>query len=350
MSVRVAGLHSLARSRLRQGRPLPARLAIRSRAKAIPAVVPSITYVICTSPRSGSWLLSDGLSSTRVAGHPREWLNMMEEQHQRALWRMAHPSDLSLADYLRLARSKSTTTNGVSGTKIHFFQFADLPRKLGRPELTPGQLMMRLFPGAKYVWLKRRDKTRQAISLAIASQTNKWWDVSGEGSGAQIASPHFDPQAIFHWERVLEQTDVKWRNFFAENQITSLVIHYEDLASDYAGTIARVLEWLGIAAAAAAVIPPPRLQRQSNAANEEWLARYSAIKANGYAPAEDRYGREVLGGRVPHVLNAVPNTWKQWIAQSKSKQISDDQIIRVLIRNGYSREAAVTAAKGSDKP
>ena len=81
---------------------------------------------------------------------------------------MEHASDLSLADYLRLARSKSATNNLVSGTKIHYYQFADLPRKLDALQLTASQLMMRLFPGAKYIWLKRRDKP--AVTPEISSK------------------------------------------------------------------------------------------------------------------------------------------------------------------------------------
>lgn len=56
---------------------------------------PTATYIICTNPRSGSWLLSDGLSSTSVAGNPREWFNSGEEQQHRARWRMEHSTDLS---------------------------------------------------------------------------------------------------------------------------------------------------------------------------------------------------------------------------------------------------------------
>jgi LPS sulfotransferase NodH len=263
---------------------------------------------------------------------------------------MEHPSDLSLADYLRVARAKSTTSNGISGTKIHFFQFADLPRKLGRPDSTSGQLMMRLFPGAKYIWLKRVDKTRQAVSLVIASQTHKWWDVSRAESRPETASPQFDLLAISHMERVLEQTDVKWQNFFQETGTTPLLIHYEDLASDYTGTIAKVLTWLGIADADGAVIRPPRLQRQSNARNEEWLARYTALKAYGGVPAEESDVSDARSGRVPIVLNTVPDAWKPWVAQSRIRQISDDEIVQVLVRNGFSRDAALMAAKGRDDP
>ena len=102
-------------------------------------------------------MLSEGLASTALAGNPREWFNPVEEQQHRARWRMEHSADLSYLEYLALARAESTGTNGVSGTKLHHYQFAALPRKMENiPELqglTASQLMTRLFPRARYIWL-----------------------------------------------------------------------------------------------------------------------------------------------------------------------------------------------------
>src|SRR5438132_11091128 len=82
---------------------------------------PALVYVICTNPRSGSWLLSGGLTATGVAGRPREWFNPLEVQRQRAHWRLQHDADLSGRAYPGLAAALSTTPNGVSGVKIHAY-------------------------------------------------------------------------------------------------------------------------------------------------------------------------------------------------------------------------------------
>src|SRR5436305_3823123 len=127
------------------------------------------TYIICTNPRSGSWLLSEGLASTSLAGKPREWFNTMEEQRHRARWRMDHSTDLTYDAYLRLARAESTTSNGISGVKLHYSQFAELPKTMQAVENFRGrgarQIMARLFPRARYLWVKRRDDQRQAVPL-----------------------------------------------------------------------------------------------------------------------------------------------------------------------------------------
>ena len=67
---------------------------------------PGGAYIVCTNPRSGSWLLSDGLARTGVAGNPREWFNVMEEQQHRARFRMDNASDLGFPTYLRIARAQ----------------------------------------------------------------------------------------------------------------------------------------------------------------------------------------------------------------------------------------------------
>ena len=88
---------------------------------------------------------------------------------------MDHSTDLPYAAYLDQVRTESTTRNGVSGTKLHYYQFAELPRKVDANDdlrgLNPDQIVARLYPNAKYIWLTRQDKARQAISFFLAART-----------------------------------------------------------------------------------------------------------------------------------------------------------------------------------
>ena len=179
MNVRSMALHHLALSRQLRRAPAPCNGNI-STARPLIWTSPVATYIICTNPRSGSWLLSEGLASTGLAGNPREWFNLGEEQQHRARWRMDHSTDL-FAAYFGQARAESTTSNGVSGIKVHYYQLAELTKKMAAIEgfrgLTDAQLMSKAFPNAKYLWLTRRDKARQAISLRLASSTSEWWAI-----------------------------------------------------------------------------------------------------------------------------------------------------------------------------
>ena len=106
--------YQLAIARSRRHQPgVPA--GTRRTAGRLGRTFPNFSYLICTNPRSGSWLLSEALTSTSVAGIPREWFSVLEERDARARWRLDHSTDLSYPDYLRLVAKKSATGNGVSG-------------------------------------------------------------------------------------------------------------------------------------------------------------------------------------------------------------------------------------------
>jgi len=252
------------------------------------ATVPARTYIICTTPRSGSWLLSDGLASTGVAGRPREWFNPLQEQQICARWRMSHDSDLGLLRYLAVVRAQSTTPNGVSGIKLHYYQFAGLADKFavfpGCSGLTSAKLLTQLYPDARYVWLTRRDKLRQALSFLQAVNTDVWWRFDRAGPSRvpdEEGGLRFDDAAVDRAERLFARNDARWRDFFEQQGIKPFTIQYEDFSSDYVKTIAAILEWLGVPEAAAIAIPPPRLTRQFDARSEEWIAGYKARRAAG---------------------------------------------------------------------
>ena len=117
MNVRSMALHHLALSRRarRVSAPNGSSATIARTLNWTPSVA---TYIIRTNPRSGSCLLSEGLASTGLAGYPREWFNILDEQQHRARWRVDHSTDLNFAAYFRLSRAESTTRNGVSGIKL----------------------------------------------------------------------------------------------------------------------------------------------------------------------------------------------------------------------------------------
>jgi LPS sulfotransferase NodH len=284
-----------------------------------------------------------------VAGNPREWFNRMEEQQQRARWRMDHSTDLSFPAYLRIARAESTTSNGISGIKLHYFQLAALRTKMEAleniPGLTNAQVMSKLFPQATYLWLRRRDKARQAISLHIAFSTDEWWAIDGvardKREGA-TGAPEFDPHAIERMESGLVEGDSKWRSFFDDNRIEPFVVHYEDLAADYPGVIQGVLKWLGAPNPGSIVVPASRLMRQSDARNEEWFARYSAFKSENRERAQSSVGSAApLFEPVEKPFDRIPKVWKQWVAQARLRNTKDDEVVEVLVKNGYSRASAV---------
>ena len=69
-------------------------------------------YFICATPRSGSWLLANGIRATGIAGAPEEYF----DERNYSYWR----AELDITDsseFYQKIRIAGTTSNGVFGAK-----------------------------------------------------------------------------------------------------------------------------------------------------------------------------------------------------------------------------------------
>ncbi len=315
--------------------------------------LPTAAYLICTNPRSGSWLLSEGLSATAVAGHPREWFQAEEQRDQAARWGLGPDGGDALgAEYLRRVLDGGTTPNGVFGAKVMYYQMADLPRRVATGDSAyrhgaarfPGSML----PGLRYLWLRRRDAARQAISYARAAQTDVWWQIDGATPAAPRAGvagrPTFDPHGIARLEREVVQGDALWRRYFGDLGVTPLEVHYEALAADYASEIRRVLAWLGVGDGPATRVRPPRLRRQADELSEEWVRRYAVWKAGRDASADDPAAtrQEVRPAmQTPQTPpREVDAEWSRWVAENVLLDKEPGSIVRAMVGSGIDPSAA----------
>ncbi len=237
---------------------------------------PTRSYMICTQQRSGSWLLAEGLESTKLAGRPREYFNEVTEERFFNAW-----SICTYEAYLPKIKAMATSSNGVFGIKVHWSQFAHMIDKLKKvPALqhasTP-DVLRSAFPNLSFVWLSRRDRGRQAISHYRAIQTGQWWKI-GSVNGDRSASPqNLDCSAVLKLEQFAVNNDKEWERFLNTMGATPLRIYYEDLSSGYQSTIGEVLEWLGISSRGSAV-RSPRLIKQADELSDRWFEEYTNYK------------------------------------------------------------------------
>ncbi len=203
---------------------------------------------------------------------------------------------------------------------------------------------------ARWVYLTRADKARQAVSYYRASASQVWFsgDLSGARRGLQLPDvPHF--QQIRYLEDVLSNHDSQWQAFFADNGVKPLTIVYEDFVSSFRESIVSVHEHLGVFDLDIRSIKEPRLRRQSDHISEQWLERYLGVRDSlqPFTPAlawspetktyETRNGRaRSLGSRAPV---ALPNSARQWIATSVMVEVPDDNIVETLCARGFSADA-----------
>src|ERR1700724_636380 len=140
------------------------------------------TYVIASTPRSGSSLLAAGLVATGVAGRPEEYFTPDHIGSYKEDLKL--PMNCSGAEYLAKVMAFAATENGVRGVKIHWRHVVVLARALGfRGD--PGVVLEVLFPAAVFVNIVRADRRAQAISPFRAETTGQWFRSPGSSTNVR---------------------------------------------------------------------------------------------------------------------------------------------------------------------
>jgi LPS sulfotransferase NodH len=234
---------------------------------------PRTSYIVCTTPRSGSGLLCESLWRTGLAGKPDEYFH--RENYKR--WGAS-----SYAEYVAAVLENETTPNGVFGAKLMWTQVRNLRRKLflRAPRLARFRLpdmLDCLFPNLHYIWLTRRHKLRQAVSFYRALETGSFRSPQ-EGAEPQLREPRFDFRAIDRLRRKLEKWDACWEHYFHRHGISPLVVVYEDdLEQGYRDAAARVLEHLKISVPSDLTFHAGR-ERQSDHLSDAFVRLYQETR------------------------------------------------------------------------
>ena len=234
------------------------------------------SYIIASVQRSGTHLLCTLLRSTGVAGLPDEHFFAKPGETWERRWNL--PSRMA---YIERVLRDNTTSNGVFGAVAMWSYFGQVLQMLREiPEykaLKGADLLAAILHEPKYIWLRRRNRVEQAVSWAIACQTEIWAKKTGENPPAR-AVPKFDFKVIDEWCRRIAQHDAAWANYFGENQIEPLTLFYEDLVANNRRAVECVLEFLRVRLSAAIEIVSPELEKQANEVSAQWTAAYLKAK------------------------------------------------------------------------
>ncbi|HUY62480.1 MAG TPA: Stf0 family sulfotransferase [Candidatus Paceibacterota bacterium] len=242
---------------------------------------PRLSYIVCSDRRTGGTLLCEALRRTSIAGRPGEYFNPLLDT---PAFRKDHLGITADAEYLPRVVELSTTPNGVFGMKIHFGQLPLLLERIGAEGraagASPAAAFAARFPGLRYVWLRRRDEVRQAISLYRAQKTNIWWEFPDEEPPLYAYQPPeretaedvFDFEAISRCLADVQSTAGRWEQFFSENDIVPLRLTYEELDAAYEETVARVLRFLELTVPEH--IPPKNMARQADGRTDAWVEEF----------------------------------------------------------------------------
>ena len=214
------------------------------------------SYIVCTSPRSGSTLLCRLLAATGVAGNPESWFH--EPSVTKWLVNLELAEDAALSERDNLVRifdaaiAKGSNNEGVFGLRLQRHSFDFLQQKLSAFNpgcLNDAQRFKTVFGNTLYIHLSREDKIRQAVSYVRAMQSGLW-HIAPDGTELErLSAPgklKYDADEIH--KRVEEMTayDQSWKQWFASQQIKPLQISYESLSGNPIETLGCVLDELGL--------------------------------------------------------------------------------------------------------
>jgi trehalose 2-sulfotransferase len=262
--------------------------------------VEGISYLVCATQRSGSTLLCELLRATDVAGAPDEYFERLRETGLARQPRQyfADPSARDIAarltptvpgqpeqpgefeHWFRYVLQRGTTLNGVFGAKMMWnylddfkLRMAELP---GLGDLSFNERLDAVFPGLKVIFMRRRDKVAQAVSLWRAIQTQQWRTESeSDADQAEAdAAPgvEYDYRAIEHLLNELHRWDARWEDWFHATGREPIRVFYDEFTVSRAATIGRVLDALGIDPPAPEGKKPMR--RQADDRSRDWVARF----------------------------------------------------------------------------
>ena len=244
------------------------------------------TYLVCATPRSGSTLLCEALKATGVAGRPEEYFESVvatgrPPRPESYLEGLEDPAALALvgrasapepppysslegvgsyAEHMARVREWGTTPNGVFGAKLMWDHVGRLHRRAGDP--------LELFGDPAFVWVRRQDVVRQAVSLWRAMQTQSWRDDTGARGEAQ---PQYSFAALRHLVGRLSEHDRCWGELLAGRPVLELT--YEDITADLPGAVRRTLDHVGVALEREPELP--NMRRQADELSDAWVAGYA---------------------------------------------------------------------------
>jgi LPS sulfotransferase NodH len=204
---------------------------------------PTTALVVCTSPRTGSGVLCSALWSSGRCGQPDEYLAENTRREYEAEWGCQDDRE-----YLEQMLERTTTPNGVFSVKVHWEHTANvqwLDGILGGGGTSATDTLRALAPRVHFVWLSRRDRVRQAVSMYRAAHSGRYR--SYDEPARTVDDVPFDAVAIERLRQQCDEFEGRWAADFEAAGIGPLHVWYEDgLEHDYVAATRAVLEWMGL--------------------------------------------------------------------------------------------------------
>ena len=193
-------------------------------------------FAVAFTARSGSNHLCNCLAENGL-GMPSEYFQYPTGVTNEVWYRELGVATDDFPGYLR-ALLAAKVRNGLFGMKLgwdHMNVLVEEARLRGEAV----DDLADLFPGIRFVYLYRRDKVEQAISLWRAAHSGRWTSLDGP----PLEPPEYDFLGIRHYLDSLLVDDYLWRDFLGTRD-GATYLAYEDFVADPAGRLVELSRFL----------------------------------------------------------------------------------------------------------
>lgn len=195
-----------------------------------------------------------------MLGRPSEWLRADGGPANSDFLQYTQDLEQQIAHVLR----DGSTANGVYALKMFPEHF----------DATASCRWAERLPGLSFVYLTREDILAQAISLAIARQTQSYASWQPEA-----VEPIYDAAHIRRCLNFIATGEARWRTFFALNGIAPIAVTYTDLIQNPR----KCIDEVATAMDEKVELPelkkiPTRIQRTER--NKNWKTRFLSTSEN----------------------------------------------------------------------
>lgn len=249
------------------------------------AFAPRLSLIVCTQPRSGSYLLGDLLGLATEVPPLEEWLIPTFQIPEAS--RFGLPEDFDRVDYVKELVRRKTNAAGIFSIKIMGWNFAEFIANMRSKAVFSGattrEIFETLFPNPRFLYLRRSDHLSQAVSYAKAIQTQHWR--AEHETRRKAGTVGYSTLFIRDQFVGIQRSEEGWQTFFKESAIRPFELRYEHFLKAPLQALAEICAWLGI-------LPPSNLSaarkrlnegRQSSVINAEWKQRFA--QENAYLSA-----------------------------------------------------------------
>ena len=234
------------------------------------------TILVAATHRSGSYLACDWLSSVGEFPFPEEYFNYdLKTAREELRLSESVPSNKVLKALIDCRGE----THGIFTVKAMWPAFSTLFDELSETNSSKqsiGTAALQWLKSPSILFVRRRDKSRQAVSFEIAKQTGIWRKLGGDKTRKSDLLYSYS-RILACWDQI-HKDEASWLCFFKAYGLAYHEIWYEDLVAEPSKEIKQALGHIGLEAKME-MLTESRFVMQSDTRNREWDERFKTRRS-----------------------------------------------------------------------